>query len=189
MALNLLQRVSFWIFKKMNPYVDDMLCFFCIVTDKGKTIPWHHVPKTELHVLNKTVRKSLPYYLSKAATDFHASRKYLQWTLALQNPCADVVEMIMPCGCRQLIPLRGLVPKVIWLKSAKAVMLVLHSSYPSMVEDTAFLQPAHFEGRKKKYSWQLWAIFPWSKSCKERKLPTRTKLCQKLITLLVLSSV
>lgn len=149
MALNLLQRVSFWIFKKMNPYVDDMLCFLCRMSavNGSRERPFHKI--MSLRQSCSRLRKSLPYYLSKAATDFHASRKYLQWTLALQNPCADVVEMIMPCGCRQLIPLRGLVPKVIWLKSAKAVMLVLHSSYPSMVEDTAFLQPAHFEGRKK----------------------------------------
>nr|XP_058955543.1 uncharacterized protein LOC131782824 [Pocillopora verrucosa] len=35
---------------------------------------------------------------------------------------------------------------------------------------------AHFEGGKKKYSWQLPSIFPWSKPCKERKLPTRRAL-------------
>ena len=35
---------------------------------------------------------------------------------------------------------------------------------------------AHFEGGKKKYSWQLPSIFPWSKPCKERKLPTRRRL-------------
>ena len=35
---------------------------------------------------------------------------------------------------------------------------------------------AHFEGGKKKYSWQLPSIFPWSKPCKERKLPTKRGL-------------
>ena len=35
---------------------------------------------------------------------------------------------------------------------------------------------AHFEGGKKKYSRQLPSIFPWSKPCKERKLPTRRGL-------------
>ena len=35
---------------------------------------------------------------------------------------------------------------------------------------------AHFEGGKKKYSWQLPSIFPWTKPCKERKLPTRRGL-------------
>lgn len=35
---------------------------------------------------------------------------------------------------------------------------------------------AHIEGGKKKYSWQLPSIFPWSKPCKERKLPTRRAL-------------
>ena len=34
----------------------------------------------------------------------------------------------------------------------------------------------HFEGGKKSYSWQLPSIFPWSKPCKERKLPTRRGL-------------
>ena len=35
---------------------------------------------------------------------------------------------------------------------------------------------AHFEGGRKKYSRQLPSIFPWSKPCKERKLPTRRGL-------------
>lgn len=35
---------------------------------------------------------------------------------------------------------------------------------------------AHFEGVKKKYFWQLPSIFPWSKPCKERKLPARRGL-------------
>lgn len=35
---------------------------------------------------------------------------------------------------------------------------------------------AHFEGVKKEYFWQLPSIFPWSKPCKEKKLPARRGL-------------
>ena len=57
----------------------------------------------------------------------------------------------------------------------KYIRLIRNKTLKLESSDTRICS-AHFEGGKKKYFWQLPSIFPWSKPCKERKLPARRGL-------------